>query len=808
MKKLPAIPETDRLAEVHPTLFLGIGQTATTVLRQLRRRLRERFGSDDMVPALRILCLDTDCRDLSAATSGQGSDTLTSREVLPVPLRKPEDYRRDATMHLSWLSRRWIYNVPRSLQTEGIRPLGRLAFADHHEKIFDELHRAIEQVTLPEALARTAETVELEPAESPRVYLVASIAGGVGSGMVLDMAYAARSVLLERGLPDDAVIGLLVFSTGRSATERDLTVINAYSCLSELHHFSQTSGFPGDDTCDLPSFPEDDLTFSQTYLVDIGEDLSQDQFEVATSGLAEYLFLNSVTRCASYFDTFREYEELTDKMMLRSLGISQTAAAVGDVATMPASVLAQHLASRWVEPEEQESPAVSVDDQVEKALGQLHLSPRSLMRRLAEATRQKTDQSLEELVSEALSPLRNSAWMMVAEGRAQTLFEQMEATLDVLLGITPPQKKLQMQMEIGVGEALGSVAAEILQDLSAQLSTLVWSNLHRPGHRGSRTHRALTELTTRLHETTQEIGEIHQQTRTHLRQLEESFRDPGDLPKEPQALAQRQSDFASAISRYASLRLQELFAGHTRRLLVRLQTHLADQGTTLHEIQQAFSRMATRFQTCFVDEQRAACYGVSNEQRLVSNLMLKQVMMDLATRRDEVDQVLQRELEVMQTDLKEMFIRDGGHGRTRVEALMLRVARSIVSDQLRRVDLDQLFRAARVADTEVSSWLQRELEAATPRLLPRCGGASRLLLAVPEESSATTIAKCLEEQFNETPSIVRATHGDVVVCYEVEQIPLVTIATTLIQSRPDCADLVAHLHTRNDVDWTPLICPE
>ena len=117
-------------------------------------------------------------------------------------------------MHLNWLSRRWIYNVPRSLQTEGIRPLGRLAFVDHHERIFEELHRAIEQITLPEALALTAEAVELPPAESPRVYLVASIAGGVGSGMVLDMAYAIRTTLLERGFPDDQVIGLLVFSTG------------------------------------------------------------------------------------------------------------------------------------------------------------------------------------------------------------------------------------------------------------------------------------------------------------------------------------------------------------------------------------------------------------------------------------------------------------------------------------------------------------------------------------------------------------------------------------------------------------------
>ena len=42
-----------------------------------------------------------------------------------------QEYREDSTRLLKWLNRRWLYNVPRSLQTEGIRPLGRLAYVDH-----------------------------------------------------------------------------------------------------------------------------------------------------------------------------------------------------------------------------------------------------------------------------------------------------------------------------------------------------------------------------------------------------------------------------------------------------------------------------------------------------------------------------------------------------------------------------------------------------------------------------------------------------------------------------------------------------
>ncbi len=503
VRKLPSIADSEQAAEVHPTLFIGVGQTATTILRQLRRRFHERLGGADAVPACAVLCLDTDCRDLAAATVPGRSDSLTSSEVLPVPLRKPEEYRRDATIHLNWLSRRWIYNVPRSLQTEGLRPLGRLAFADHREKVFEELHRAIEQITLPEALARTAESVELVPATSPRVFVVTSIAGGVGSGMVLDLAYTVRSVLLERGFPDDAVIGLLVFSTGRSATERDLTVINTYSCLSELHHFSQVSGFPGDDTCDLPAFLDGDPTFSQTYLVDMGEDLSQDEFEIATSSLAEYLYLNCATRCAGFFDRARGCEELTDKMMLRSLGISQTAAVVGDVATMPASIVAHHLVNRWVEPADQDQSDTMPDAESEQVWQAMQLLPNGFMRRFADGMQQKTKVSLETLLDGATRPLRDSAWMLVAEGKAESLFRRLETVLDELVGIAVPED--QLQLNVRCSEALELVAQESLEYLETTATSAVWDALNQPGHRCAKARRLLTSLAGRLDQAAQEV---------------------------------------------------------------------------------------------------------------------------------------------------------------------------------------------------------------------------------------------------------------------------------------------------------------
>jgi len=58
-------------------------------------------------------------------------DPLADHETLAVPLRSPQDYRVRADRLLAWLSRRWLYNIPKSLQTDGLCPLGRLALVDH-----------------------------------------------------------------------------------------------------------------------------------------------------------------------------------------------------------------------------------------------------------------------------------------------------------------------------------------------------------------------------------------------------------------------------------------------------------------------------------------------------------------------------------------------------------------------------------------------------------------------------------------------------------------------------------------------------
>ena len=118
-------------AAFHPTLIIGVGRTGCLTVKHYKEMLYRRFGHTDQMKALHTLCLDTDIHDLSDITNSSEQIRFRDDEVLPIPLKDSNAYRQTGNKYSAWLSRRWVFNIPRSFSTEGIRPLGRLAFADH-----------------------------------------------------------------------------------------------------------------------------------------------------------------------------------------------------------------------------------------------------------------------------------------------------------------------------------------------------------------------------------------------------------------------------------------------------------------------------------------------------------------------------------------------------------------------------------------------------------------------------------------------------------------------------------------------------
>ena len=215
--------------------------------------ITDRLGDAKDLPAIQFLYVDTDEDGLASVLKCPSCEGLDRDEILIAPLRQTRDYRNAIVSKLESISRRWTYNVPRSLRTQGLRALGRLAFLDNVDRLLDGMRRAVINATDSESVAATAEQSGLSFSETdPRVFVVASIDGGTGGGMVLDAGYAVRQVLAECGFADDYVFGFLTFTSVQdplvSRRPTHLRVLRSFATSlspAVIIPASQSAGWPG-----------------------------------------------------------------------------------------------------------------------------------------------------------------------------------------------------------------------------------------------------------------------------------------------------------------------------------------------------------------------------------------------------------------------------------------------------------------------------------------------------------------------------------------------------------------------------------
>lgn len=324
---LPALDVDTSQVVYRPTLFFGLGGLGGSVLSRLRSRMRSRFGDGQSAQALPLLYVDTSLRSTPPVGGEEPTTGLASDETLAIPLRERQYYHAASKNLLEWLSRRWLYNIPRSQQIEGLRPLGRLAFVDHQQTIRERLQQILSTATNEEAIEQTANCLGLPIAnEHPEVYVITSICGGTGGGAVLDAAYLVRDVLNSLGFEHSTVSGLLLHATSRREQAGILQKANAIACLKELELFSHADiGYPGDSACGLSATSKP--PFDNVYLVHMGDGIGEIDFAFETENVAEYLYRNSVTPARPFFDNCRISEQNesalpSNSSMLRTFGVA------------------------------------------------------------------------------------------------------------------------------------------------------------------------------------------------------------------------------------------------------------------------------------------------------------------------------------------------------------------------------------------------------------------------------------------------------------------------------------------------------
>lgn len=807
---LPPVQAPPPAQAVRPTLFIGLGGCGGKVLRRLRRRLADRQSTQHR-GLLSMLLLDSDSRELAAASHGDEAGQLKPEETVALPLRRSQDYRTDSRRILEWLSRRWLYNIPRSQQTEGLRPLGRLALADHAELAIGKLRRAIEAVHVQATHMGAA----------PRVIICGSLCGGAGGGMLADVVMAVRQMLDELQANNSETLAVLTFSTNRNPQQQELAAASGLATLTELAQFHREGAvYPGDAACGLKERPAAAGGLDAAYVFHAGQELSQHQWDAACDRIAEFLLLETITPVGHALAAARQESPPSTGLKIRSFGLYQVGFAQDRLVDESIRRVCRETISRWnglTQKPESKKPArllhpTSVRESTAAAPPATPLTPSDLDARAAEQA-QSLGLDAEPLVQAA-------AQMATAEmgGDSDRFFRNLmitgnnacdPATLAQWLSAANelfgrPQFDPSVKAQDGeLAQALDERIKPAVAQLGAQIKTALETFVDLPQSRLLGAKRAAKWLQAHLKSLVERLRETRMRLVQEWAGFEQALNpqqlDPRLKTKTPRRTPE---ELAGLFLQYCRLRLFELATDRAANMAHALQSHAGAAHDGLVELTRELDHLASQFSA----EETLACSASSTALDFCSlrEAVIEQMRCAEDALAAQIDQQLTQSVFTPQGGMRAV-ISAGGEARELLVTILRTTARQAVLTKLQTIDLASLL----LSEASADSPLRNCLIDAQP-WLQICGGRRRLWCVIPEQladqySPATLAAQLGPNVFRQLPGVVPDAASDLVLLYELGDLSLPHVAARLIDFRPDLIDAAARLHTRSDVTWTPLL---
>jgi serine/threonine protein kinase len=775
---------------VRPTLFIGIGNTGVQVLRKLKRRMAYRFGSTDQTPALRFLAIDVDRRTLFDRESGDEAEILRGGETLHIPLRRPEDYRNDSNIDLSWIGRRWIYNVPKSRLTESLRPLGRLAFVDHHDSLYRRVADELTHLKREEHLATTAETVALMPSSlSPQVVVVSSVSGGTGSGMVLDLAYSLRIAMSEQGLSNDNIYGVFTHGTSRQQSDHRLSVANSCAFLKELNHYN-LNGYPGNPGCGIPEFTNETPAYDGVYFLDLGEDQRESGYDDSMEFIAHYLFLSTVTRCTGFFERCR-HPEGDDSQVVRTMSVACIGKNHDRVSSETANVLANRVFQRWLEPLSREDAAPRIPVLARQIMSINEIDDASLDSRvrgiLADALGGDANRKILEIVENKLLSKGSSA--LDANAAVDKVLDQLlvgrksSGTMNVAAG------------ELSFAELVDTKSAVMTRGKRDDLREALFGLFDVPEIRLGGAKQVGAEILGQLQQleiAVETEGLRHSQTAEECRQRLQTTGREKKAQADPAKIHQ-------LIREQVASRISAFVCGARKKIL---QTISADVSRILEAIDELGRQFDNLWQR---PRQSAAAPKLEEGEEHASLSQLLEQQIRKAGHEDPGDlESLVNERVLEPAGGLRAIITEGPGQIRKLPAEIRAQALLLVSRDLQLLDIDSVVNQVGDQLEQIAACVDRIVREATPSLAT-CGGSRRLLIAVPQRAPLPFIADILQKKMELDANVIPATCGELVVCTEMGDLPIEHIAAKILLTQPDCAELIERIPSRMDVAWSSVI---
>ncbi|GEM_PF-710723 len=423
------------------SVFIGIGGLAGEVLRDVKEIVGEHQGEngETVFPLLQI---DTNRLSLSTLRSTDNRVGLSADETIAIQLRSAKDYRSASELDLSWLSRRWLFNIPRSGQVDGIRPLGRLALFDHNRQVEAKLSQLLEQATTEEYKNAANRLSGLPIADSGiDVYIVGATSGGTGSGAIADIGLMIRKIVKMNDIKDLEIHGVLVHGTGAMRNVADVQEANTACLLKELRHLS-TPGLGTDRGFSKSPDLRNVSPFDNTFFLHIGNGLNTHQFAWRSRSIAKFLYESTAT--AAQFDlrdwrvTHEDEYSAADHLRLIGIGLqdAESFQLASDQSADLCSVLLRHWCNFIVPHAGAKStklPASLSDSQA--LLKKLHLTDETLPQQVMTLLRGEKGREIEAYAAEV-----NDGLTSVIDPNTVTRGEVMDFLSQQLSTVTNPQQ--------------------------------------------------------------------------------------------------------------------------------------------------------------------------------------------------------------------------------------------------------------------------------------------------------------------------------------------------------------------------------
>ncbi|MDA7978484.1 MAG: protein kinase [Pirellulales bacterium] len=754
-------PESRLELSYRPTIFIAVGGMAGRILHLLKQRLQKAFGPASL-PSFAMAYLDTDKNALADVCAENVEHGLVENELFHFPLRSLQDFRSAGFRALDWLSRRWLYNIPKTGQVEGIRPLGRLALVDQQDRVRPFLTDLVRQATSEPAVAATSKATSLEiTTEPPDIFVIGSTTGGTGSGAVLDIGYLAKEICTELRFEQSRINGILLHASGAVRGSADVQEAGTISLLRELQHYC-TPGAGGARGLTANQAVDQAGPFDHTYTVHLGDGLNEREQPTRLADIVDYMFINVATPNRAYFDSWRNQssgEAAGSATAIRSFGSASIAEEELHHAQKQAVSLCQALTNAWAN-----SACTANDEEFEQ--GALRNNAQSL---LAELT--LSGDQLRKTVTEILAGDAGEVLTSCARSQCELILAQLEPqgsfTNSTLSKITnellqqsgkanSEEDKSLLAMAQCVVEESATPIDVTLGDLRKHVLGLVDGSLRFRGADeainamladvSSTGKRMAQSLTTIVNDIKQTCSSVTKDRAEHPASSEE-WRDG--------AVRQVIGQLCQQCCTYAIFHAVTDRIAKTRELLMELRTQTG-----------VFKEGVARISKAFV------LPGESSVT--VTPADIQEFDRDLALRG-----------EFRLSDLRDKSAEKNAC------VLLFESALTFCRSKIG---------ASGAPDGQPPKQDRSFPKSATP-LLANAGGGRRILALIPKSASIDLWKKNLTETFGDCVSVRQVQTNRVNVYCEIEGIEISKIIDQLLQFHPHIGEIADRIHTRNDVQW-------